>query len=102
MEENDLAAILAAKRSAGVTPEVNLREHVTHMIPPSVNKAAHSGFETQRDVTRSPKQGYQWLCKKDFYPPKFKKKRGTSPVTIINTSCSGGEKRIGFCLTTPF
>ena len=53
MEENDLAAILAAKRSAGVTPEVNLREHVTHMPPPSVNKAAYSGFETQRDVTRS-------------------------------------------------
>ena len=28
MEEISLAAMLAAKRSAGVTPEVNLMEHV--------------------------------------------------------------------------
>ena len=40
--------MLATKRSAGVTPEVKLREHVTHMPPYSSNKAAHSGFETQR------------------------------------------------------
>ena len=40
--------MLAAKRSAGVTPEVNLREHVTCMPLPSANKAANSGFETQR------------------------------------------------------
>ena len=37
---------LAAKRSAGVVPEVSLREHVTHTPLPSTNKAAHSGFET--------------------------------------------------------
>ena len=30
MEQIGLAAMLVAKRSAGVTPEVNLREHVTH------------------------------------------------------------------------
>ena len=29
VEENSLAAMLAIKRSAGVAPEVNLREHVT-------------------------------------------------------------------------
>ena len=29
MEVNDLAAMLAANRSAGVAPEENLREHVT-------------------------------------------------------------------------
>ena len=40
--------MLAAKRSAGVTPEVNLREHVMDMSLPSVNKVAHSGFETQK------------------------------------------------------
>ena len=39
------AHTLAAKRSAGVTPEVILREHVTPMSPPSTNKASHSGFE---------------------------------------------------------
>ena len=41
-------AMLAVKRSAGIAPELNLREHISCMPPPSVNKAAHSGFETQR------------------------------------------------------
>ena len=40
--------MLTAKRSAGVAPEVNLREHVKNTPPPSANKAAHSDFETQR------------------------------------------------------
>ena len=48
VEEIGSAAMLAAKRSAGVAPEVNVREHVTHTPLPSANKAAHSGFETQR------------------------------------------------------
>ena len=39
---------MAAKMSAGVAPDVNLRECVTHMPPPSSNKAVHSGLETQR------------------------------------------------------
>ena len=38
---------MAAKRSAGVTPEVNLRNFVTYMPLPIVNNAEHSGFETQ-------------------------------------------------------
>ena len=60
-EENDSATIMAAKRLAGVTPEVNFMEYVTLTPPPSTNKAAHSGFETQRrgDVTRDPKELYQ-------------------------------------------
>ena len=33
MEEIGLAALLAAKRSAGAASEVNLREHVTCMPP---------------------------------------------------------------------
>ena len=45
IKENDSDAILAAKRLAGVAPEVNLREQVTYVPPPDVNKAAHSGFE---------------------------------------------------------
>ena len=50
MEENGLAAILAAKMLAGVqdAPEVSLRGCVTGMPPASMNKVAHSGFETQR------------------------------------------------------
>ena len=39
---------LAIKRSVGVIPEVNLREHTSCMPPPSVNKVPHFGFETQR------------------------------------------------------
>ena len=37
---------------AGVPPQVNLREHVTCMPPPSTNKAAHSGFETQETSSK--------------------------------------------------
>ena len=40
VDENGSAAMLATKRSAGVTPEVNLREHILHIPPPSENKAA--------------------------------------------------------------
>ena len=47
VEENGSSVMLGTKRSAGVAPEVNLREHVTHIPLPSVNKAAHCGFESQ-------------------------------------------------------
>ena len=57
MEEISLAAILANNRSTGVTPEVNLRGHVTHTSLPSANKAAHSGFETQRRCHQKSKTG---------------------------------------------
>ena len=40
--------MMVTKRSGDVTPEVNIRERVTHTPPPSMNKAAHFGFETQR------------------------------------------------------
>ena len=39
--------MLAANRFTSVTPEVNLRERVICMPPPTINKVAHSGFETQ-------------------------------------------------------
>ena len=45
VEENSSAAKLATKKSAGVAPEVNLRGHVTCMLPQSTNKAAHSGLK---------------------------------------------------------
>ena len=48
VKEISLAAMLAANRVAGVTPEVNLMGGITCMLPPSVNKDAHSGFETQK------------------------------------------------------
>ena len=46
VEEIGSAAMLVSKRSAGVAPEVNLKESVTCTPLPSGNKAAHSGFET--------------------------------------------------------
>ena len=66
IEENSLVPVLATKRSAGVTPEVTLRECVTCMPLPSMNKATHSGFETQRKyhqksekrVLEAPKKTY--------------------------------------------
>ena len=67
--------MLAGKSSAGVTPEVNVREHVTHMPLPSSNKAAHSGFGTQRHhqksktgVSVAPQKGTHILQK--FYKKK--------------------------------
>ena len=64
MEENSLAAKLAAKGLAGVTPEVNLKECVICMPLPSMNKAAHSGFE--RGNSGPTKRTYVLLkiCKK--------------------------------------
>ena len=51
VEEISSAAMLTLKRLAGVAPEVNLRKHVTCMPLPSANKAAYSGFETQKSKT---------------------------------------------------
>ena len=42
------AAMLTTKRLAGFAPEVNLRDDVICVAPPSVNKAAHSDVETQK------------------------------------------------------
>ena len=51
------AIMLAIKRSAGVTSEVNIREHTLHTPLPSVNKVAHFGFETQRRHHQKSKTG---------------------------------------------
>ena len=57
VEENGSAAMVATKRFVGVTLEVNLWKCVTHMSPPSMNKAAHSGFETHRRHHQKSKTG---------------------------------------------
>ena len=67
VEEIGLAAMLATKRSAGVAPEVNLGECVTHMPLPSANKALHSGFETQRRYHQKSKTGISVAPKKDLF-----------------------------------
>ena len=51
VEEINSAAMLAAKRLAGVTPEVNLRECITHTPLPSMNKADYSGFQNPDETS---------------------------------------------------
>ena len=51
-----LAVMLATYTGKGVVPEVNLREQISHMPPPSVLSTLAL---KPRDVTRSPKWGYQ-------------------------------------------
>ena len=75
VEENGLTAMLAAKRSAGVASEVNLRECVICNPPPSTNKAAHSGFETQRRCHQKSKTGIvSGPHKRTYVPQIFYKK----------------------------
>ena len=69
MEENGPAVMLATKRLAGVTPKVNLRECVTYSPPLSVNKAAHSGFETQSRHHQKSKTGASVAPTKRTYVP---------------------------------
>ena len=57
LEENSSAAMLAARKSAGVAPEVHHRAHVTCMPLSIVNKAAHSGIEKQRRHHQKTKTG---------------------------------------------
>ena len=71
-----LAAMLALYIGKGVAPEVNLRECILRTPPPSVNKAEPTlALKPRGDVTRSPKQGYQWIHKWTCVKQKFKKKK---------------------------
>ena len=71
VEENGSATMLATKRLVGVTPELNLREHVTCTPPPSANKAAHSGFETQRRHHQKAKTGVSVAPQKELMSSNF-------------------------------
>ena len=61
--------MLAIDTGKGVTPEVNLKECILCMPPPSVNKAAHSDFETQKRYHHS--RGISGP-KMDMCPPNIK------------------------------
>ena len=90
VDENGLAAMLAAKRSVGVTPEVNLREHTSCMPLQCVNKAAHSGFE-------SPKQSISGPTK-DMCPPTFSLKKKTTSYVSLRLRVQNGISRLIFAL----
>ena len=54
MDENGSAAMLATKRSAGVTPEVNL---MSPLCAGDEARRSTLALKPREDVTRSPKQG---------------------------------------------
>ena len=58
------AAMLAIKRSAGVTPELNVRNPL-HVGKEASKGGFHPGFETERRCHQKSKHGYQWPDKKD-------------------------------------
>ena len=58
VEEINTTAMLATKMLAGVTPMVNLREDV-HLCQVQI-RLPTLALKPRWDVTRSPKQGYQW------------------------------------------
>ena len=66
MEEMNLVAMLAAKRS-----EVNLVEQVTCIPVPSANTAVHSGSEIQRRCHQKSKTRVSVFPLKEFMSSKF-------------------------------
>ena len=78
------AAMLAIYTGRGVAPDMNLRECISCMPPQSLNKAEPIlALKPRGDVTRSPKQGYQWPHKWTCVQQNFFKKN---------------QKTIYFCL----
>ena len=70
--------------------------NVTCMPPLSLNKAEPTlALKPRGDVTRSPKQGYQWPHKKDSCPPNFKKKKSCSFWENLAKSYVGAPWRVG-------
>ena len=63
--------MLAIYIGKGVTPDVNLRECISHMPQPSANKVSHSGFETQRRHHQKFKTGASVVPKMDMCPTNF-------------------------------
>ena len=68
-----------AKRLVSVAPEVDLGECTLHSPPQKVNKAEPTlALNPRGDVTRNPKQRYQWPPKSTCVSAKnFIKKNGT-------------------------
>ena len=67
-----LAAMLAIYTSRGVALEVNLRDIYHICLHKSSNKAEPTlALKPRGDVTRSPKQGYQWPQKWTHVLQKF-------------------------------
>ena len=72
------AAMLTSIQLAGVAPEVNLR--ITQVRKHTQKKGFTQALKPRADVTRSLKQGYQWLHKKGLCHPKIMKKNTFSSL----------------------
>ena len=70
-----------AKRSAAVTPEVNLRECILCRPLPSANKPPHSAFETQRRRHKNSETGVSVAPQKGLVSSKNFLKNLSSSVT---------------------
>ena len=79
-----LAAILAAERSAGVIPELNLRNLLHTGNEKYKQGCVYPGFETQGKCHQKCKTVYQWPHKKDLCPPKYFLKNFTN-----DKNCTG-------------
>ena len=72
--------MLVVYTGKGVTPEVNLREYILPVPLPNVNKAALSGFETQRRYHQKSKTGVSvtpqkgLISSKKLYKKNYKEK----------------------------
>ena len=81
--------MLAIYTGRGVVPEVNLGECISHTPPQNSNKAEPTlALKPRGDITRSPKQGYQWpqnghVSNKNFLKKKQKQKNPNFPLTFI-------------------
>ena len=64
--------MLATKRSAGVAPEVNLR-NLSHAGKEARKWGRHPGFETQGRRRQKSKKGVSVAPQKDWCPPKYLK-----------------------------
>ena len=75
--------MLAIYTGKGVMPEVNLRKSISFTPLPSVNKAAHSGFETQRRYHQKYEMGVSVDPKMDMCPPKILKKEEERSIVSL-------------------
>ena len=86
IEEISLGAILIAK-SAGVERELNVREFVTHVSLSSMNKAAHSGFPSQRRHHQKSKTRASMAPQKKTYVLQKLKIKATLSECYANFFC---------------
>ena len=89
MDPKGVAAMLAVKRSAGVTPEVNLRNQL--YVGDEKKKWGDPLLDLKRsaDVAVSPEQRYQWQHKNDWCPQNKNYMERKKAETIV--TCQDGN-----------